>query len=538
MVSRETTVGWFPDSDHIWVITQHLFQKEEVETGLNRAAVYIHDLDSLIKAYNLAPKHNGLPMVSCVIFNELPDLIQTYAGEVKDMLELADTVKVYEVGRESQWIKGSYMYGSLAALIKQSKGIDRTKFIVDLPQDDKQRSVMESLEADIGVAESKVKDKDSKIQELESTIQKLSMRIKDLEATIEHDYRPRESTYTQQLEQLSERLSETGIELEAERRKSYEYSEINKNLNNKSVDDNYTIEALQNKLDKSKSQVAVLQKELENRDSELTSYQKRMHGLLSTAVDGEKYVLLERELQQERDRVEQLNNEVKYASVRVREYEIDNDHLRGQISAMRKGQVTSSILGRTLTLDHYRLKNTDLVYIKVIDDLPYHRLASLMLFEELKLRYHNRVNMVIIKNDEGMDNQFFGGMPLYKDFNDLEQGVDQFRLHPHTTMFTGLDSYESEIDCLYVLDYIKNDDYLLESLARESVMTMVRRASMVKDNQLGLKGIPLTMGKESIYDLTYSPQIDSSTLQSNRHQLLRVRVQDWADRLNIRGIYD
>lgn len=537
MVSRETTVGWFPDSDHIWVITQHLFQKEEVETGLNRSTVYIHDLDSLVKAYEMAPKHNGMPMVSCIIFKELPDAIQTYAGEVKEMLELADTVKVYEVGRDSQWIKGSYSYGTLAALIKQSKGIDRTKFIVDLPQDDKQRSIMESLEADIGVAESKVKDKEIKIKELESTIQKLNMRIKDLEATIEHDYRPREATYKKQIEQLTERLSETGIELEAERRKSYEYSEINKNLNNKSVDDNYTIEALQNKLDKSKSQIAVLQKELENRDSELTSYQKRMHGLLSTAVDGEKYVLLERELQQEKERVAQLNNEVKYASVRVREYEIDNEHLRGQISAMRKGQVTSSILGRTLTLDHYRLKNTDLVYIKVIDDLPYHRLASLMLFEELKERYHNRVNMVIIKNDEGMDNQFFGGMPLYKDFNDLEQGVDKFRLHPHTTMFTGLDSYESEIDCLFVIDYIKNNDYLLESLARESVMTMVRRASMVKDEKLGLKGIPLTMGKESIYDLTYSPQIDSSALQSNRHQLLRVRVQDWADRLNIRGIY-
>lgn len=537
MVERGSSIGWFPDSDHIWVISQHLYQKEEVESGLNRSTIHIKDIDSLIRAFDMAPKHNKEPMVSCVIFNDLPEHIKTSADEVKGILELASSIKVYEVGRTSQWIDGSHEFGNLNALIKMSKGMDRSKFIIDLPVEDKQRSVLESLEADIGVAESKIKDKDAYVKQLNQTVETLERGIMDLEAQIKHEYKPREQKYTQRLDSLKDRLDEVNIELEAERRKSYEYAEINKNLNNKSVDDTYTIEALQNKLEKSKSQVGVLQREIENRDQELSNYQKRMHGILSTAVDGEKYVILERDLQAEQEKVKQYENELKYASVRVREYEIDNEYLRGQISTMRKGQLTSNVLGRTLTLDHYRLKNTDLVYIKVIDNLPYHRLAGQMLFEELLTRYNNRVNMVIIKNDEGMDNQFFDGLPLYKDFNEISQGVNQFRLHPHTTMFTGLDNYESEVDCLYVIDYIKNNDYLLESLARETVMTMVRYPDMVKDGQLGLKGNPLTIGTESIYDLKFNPKIDASTIKTNRHHMLRILVSDWADRLNIRRGY-
>lgn len=525
-------MGFFPDNEPVWVITQHLSQKEDVEQGLNRKTFYIKDLNDLVKAVESAPKINGRTYASLILFKDIPELILNEIEEFIKVFNVEGTVRVYEVGRE-QLVKGSYEFGTLTELLAVAKGVTRTQYINELDPEDKQKNVLTSLEVDLAVLKDNLKVKDKRIGELQEMLEDSLNKIKDYENHLTHEVKQQQRDSKKMLEKTTYELQSAEATLEAERKKAYEYSEINKALNEQSMEDKYTIEALKSKISKMEKVVEVLNNEMEHRDQELADYQMRTHLLYSSSVDGEKYVLLENELQQEKRRYKELEDDLRIANTRYREAMIDIEMMRDQIGKMRKGMITQEVVGRTTILDRRRLTNTDLVYIKVIDNLPYHRLAVSLLFQEIKRRYGGRAKLMIIKNDDGLDKYLYEGLELYKSLDEVDSDVDMFRLHPHTAMFTGIERIEYMVDCIVVVDYVMNNDYVLQSAARESILTMVRNPDMLNDMRLELKGLPLTIGTSSIFNLEYDPLIGKSLVRENRREVLQKKVLAWADRLNI-----
>lgn len=527
-------MGFFPDNEPIWVITQHLSQKEDVEQGLNRKTFYIKDLNDLVKAVESAPKINGRTYASLILFKDIPELILNEIEEFIKVFNVEGTVRVYEVGRE-QLVTGSYEFGTLMELIAVAKGVTRTQYINELDPEDKQKNVLVSLEVELSILKDTIKTKERRITELQGMLEDALNKIKDYENHLTHEVKQQQRDNKKLLEQTKYELQSTEAALDAEQKKSYEYGQINKTLNEQAMEDKYTIEALKSKIAKMEKTIDILNTEMEHRDRELSEYQMRTHQLYSSSVDGEKYVLLENELLQEKRRYKDLEEDLRIANTRYREAMIDIEAMREQISKMRKGMITQEVVGRTTILDRRRLTNTDLVYIKVIDNLPYHRLAVTMLFEEIKKRYGGRAKMVVIKNDDGLDKYLFDGLELYKSMDEVDSGIDIFRLHPHTAMFTGIEKIEYMVDCLVVVDYVMNNDYVLQSAARETILTMVRDADMMYDIRLELKGLPLTMGSASIYNLEYDALIGKSLIRENRREILNKKVLAWANRLNIVG---
>ena len=64
---------------------------------------------------------------------------------------------------------------------------------------------------------------------------------------------------------------------------------------------------------------------------------------------------------------------------------------------------------------------------------------------------------------------------------------------------------------------------------------MVRNYEMINNKLLGLQGSPLTLGFQSIYDLSYDPRIGSAGLPTTRHLYVKEKVGGWASALNIKG---
>lgn len=533
LLKRSEAVAWFPDNEPIWVITASLYKKDELEEGLNRATIYVNSLDRLIEAIESAPKENNEVLASVVIFDDLPDDIKKTISSVVEIFSVMPTVKVYEIGRD-QLVEGSYEFGSTTELIRQAKGMTRSQYIVELNPDDKQTQVLESLEYDLEISKTKSKDLEKVIQEKNEQIEQLHKDIKDLKAQIDLEIKPREREQSKRIEDLEENLRLTNKELEYSRKESFENQQKASKFERELSDRNYHINALENTREVHLRKIATLEEQLDTLDMEMHENSQHYQELLSTSVDGGRYALIQKELETLKLKNKEQLKEINDLHIRLSELTIQKTDLQNTINTMRKGVTTLEVIGRTLDLDHYRLKNTDLVYIKVVESLPYHRLAVLMLFEELEAHYgKDLVDLVIIKNDEGFDKYIFEGFPLYKNYEETELGVNKYRIHPHTTMFTGLEQYESYVSCLFVVDYIQNDDYLLESLAREEVMTMVRYSKDLKDPRLNLRGKPLSLDDQSIYPLSYDSEIASALIQENRHNVLRLRVKEWFNKLHI-----
>ena len=534
VLSRDEAIGHFPENEPIWVITQHLTVKEDVEDSLNRKTVHIKTVNDLIQAIGDAPKMDGDPIASVLIFKDLPESINANLGQVKAVFDVAKTIKIYEIARD-QWNDRAYQYGSLRELAAQAKGLRRSQYIYTLNADDKQKEIMESLEDDIAIEKAKVQDREKEIAELKRQLENVINENRDLQSKLTYDLGPSMKEKDKMILELRSRVSKLDTELDAETRKAYDYSIRNNELMNEQTNSKYTIEALQSKLSKEEQLSDSLRQEIENRDNDIRDSHRRMQEIIASTVDGERVAVIEKDIRKKDQRIMELENELKMVNINVRESEIDNNQLKEQIRLMRNSQKSMEIIGRTTQLDHFNLKKTDLVYIKIVDSLPYFKLAATYLFEELQERYGEQfVNMVIIKQDEGLDDQLFKGIPVVQDFTELDGTTTTYRLHPHATMFTGLDLYESEIDCLFVIDYIQNDDYLLDSLSRKEVMTMVRYPDMIKDHRLGLKGTALSLGPGSIYDLTFRPDIQRSNMRETRHNMVRRSVRQWSDNLNIR----
>lgn len=475
-----------------------------------------------------------MPLASAIVFKDLPESIDKQIGEVKRVFDIAKTVKVYEIARDP-WIERAYKYATLRELVRDAKGLRRSQYIYELDPNDKQKEVLESLEDELSIEKKKYTDKEEELFELKKKMQELTIQKNALEDKLKHQIGPEMKQYESQVEEYRRKVEDIETDLASERRKSYEYSIQNNELQTTLVDNKFLIEALEAKLDKSEQIAEDLRIEIGKRDREIREYTVRMRQLLSTAVDGEMYAVLEHDLQDKEKRIKELETINHNIQVLQKQTELDNDKLKEQVNLMRNSQMAMEIVGRTTQLDHYQLKTTDLVYIKVIHELPYYRLALSMLFNELKERYGtDKVDFVVIKQDEGMDKELYRGWPLITDFNELDGYTRQYRLHPNTTMFTGINKYEDSIDCILVLDFIQNNDYFLDTLARKSVMTMVRYPQDVKDSRLGLEGSPLSIGPGSIYNLEFDDKIYRAQIRETRHNMVRNKVRDWASRLNIK----
>src|SRR5699024_8131675 len=126
-------------------------------------------------------------------------------------------------------------------LVTKSKGVSRSKYIKELEPTDKQKEVLESLEADLAVEKDKKGNKEKEIQALNNLVDELKRQNADLQAQIEYELMPSDKESKRQVEEFRVKLSEMEIELETERRKSYDYNEKNKDLNTQVMDSEYTI---------------------------------------------------------------------------------------------------------------------------------------------------------------------------------------------------------------------------------------------------------------------------------------------------------
>ncbi len=63
-------------------------------------------------------------------------------------------------------------------------------------------------------------------------------------------------------------------------------------------------------------------------------------------------------------------------------------------------------------------------------------------------------------------------------------------------------------------------------------MTMVQASHLVNDI-VGLKGSPLSVDRDSIFNLNFDPNIANSGFVENRHATLMNKVTEWYHKLNI-----
>lgn len=530
--------GAFPEKMEIWLITEHVTYIEEFEEIFHRKPRYIRDLNALIDAVEKSPSYTtsegSFKYASVIFYKAMPSAIVSELSSVIQVLDIVKKLNVYEVEREDKVYEGSHVYGSLRQLEKDYKGLDRTQFIHDLPSEDKQKRVLEDLDAEVTRLRENLEMREENIVRLTKEYKELEKKNNDLKSQIDSEVNIHGKEREKELEETKRELRDIRDELDLAQRNLLQRRQEIQELGDAKFDLEYTRDALENQVTRLKDEVQLKDEDYSSLEEDYRRLQEERADLLLKTSDGERYETMLEELERIRKKLEITEKELRDTRVLFREEELRNLDLQQTIDLQRRGHITEEVMGRTAILDHIRLKNTDLVYIKVVNDLPYHRSAVSSLFRQIDEQYDGKARLMVISYDDGFDKYRYEGMEVYRSLEDVNVRDKMFRLHPNTSMFTGGHEYEDNVELLFVVDYTGGNDYLIQSDAITNVMTMVRYGSMMKDDRLGLTGMPLTIGEDSIYDLKYSRQIAESLMENTRRRIIENKTSVWKDRLNLR----
>src|SRR5699024_471557 len=169
-----------------------------------------------------------------------------------------------------------------------------------------------------------------------------------------------------------------------------------------------------------------------------------------------------------------------YVKHEQRKYEMES--LLDDIHLLREGEENLQSIGRTLNVDKHVFNKLDLVYIKVFDDLPYFRKAAKMFFERLAERYEGTSHLMILRHDDGLDSEYFEGVPLWSKIGDIPEEDKIIRMFPNPYIFTGADKCEKEVEFLMIVEYMKNDEYNAITQSKKKV-TKKERTDKYKKNK-------------------------------------------------------
>lgn len=520
--------GYFPDNKPIWLLTDNLSVKQEIEDGLNRPVILLRTPNDFVE--KLSDVRNGsFADVSVIITETLPTEIQANFSVLVRAMRTLKGLRIAEVGLEDSVFEGAKTFGTVRAMLKFAQEDRREEQIRTLSTDDKTKELIEGLEIDLNAERKKVaKLEEEKVELIEKDKKKLNL-LKDMEGQIKNELLPDVKKYKENWEELQSIVKKLEYELQLEREKSSDYVKEKDFLLHQNKDLELKIKALNRYSEEQEDERKKLLRKIESLQRDLKKAEEDSLNIARSRVDAEAHAQLSTELKKEREGVRKLEAELENVKIELSSKSLVINHKNQEIEELRKGSDVIQTVGMTNILDQCTLERTDVVYIKVFNELPYHRLAIQMLYEQLSEKVSGHSHLAILKVDEGLDNEYFKGIPIYGNLGDVPPEDGVFRLFPNRAMFTDVNRFARNLGLLVVVDYMQNDQYVVKSHAREQYITMVQRSAYI--DQFKLKGSPLSLDPDSIFDIKWDKRISNSSMKENRHDLLRMKVADWVARI-------
>lgn len=521
MVQEKKEKGFFKINEGILLISSNYQEKQQIEDGLNREITRITTLKDLVITINDLSMDAETIRASVIMTKEMPKEIRASLHDVVSLLNVID-VPVFEIGI-GETVDNAKRFGNINDFLSFARVATRKNKISEVT-DKEQQTILEELQVENDTQREKIKELEVERGQLEKDLEAAKGRIETLETNVEHVYKVQLEEAETKVKDLEDRIYDINKTLEIEKQKSSEYRDEKDESLGQLTDMRFTLKSLREKLADKQNELRRIEKRLANQKEENKRLEDEKEKILLARVDAEEHVLLKKELEKKKQEIDILKDTVTRAELEVRKIKYEKDLLTDEIDFLRDGEVNLKEYGRTLKLDKFKFDKTDIVYIKVFEPLPYFRLATRMFFEKLAKKY-KRSHLMILKHDDGQDNLYFEGIPLWSKLKDVPSSDRIFRLFPNSAMFTRADKWAEKVGLLIVVDYIKNNEYVISSIAKERYLSVVRKEQDIEKYEL--KGSPISIEGNTVFDIKHDAKISGSGIQKNRHMMVSNKVDKW-----------
>ena len=528
-------MAYFQDNEQILYLSSDKLEKQEIEDGINRKLDLIRTIESLVEEIEGSVARQGRATI--IVTDTMADEFNMHLSHLVRAFATMDkrVLKIVEIGI-GEVFEGAMTFGDVLSFIEFVRKERRVEYIEEVEAQGtveaaEEGRVLRELLVEVDAAREKVETYEKHLGEKEEELLRVSADYQKLKTTVSHVYEVEKKNLVHEIEKYEEELSELKrvIKIEREKIKDYE-KELGecKSINIGLELDKKSLEGLS---DDRKRENRALTSEMKSYKNQIEKLQNEKIEIIKSRVDAEEHVLLSKELDKERGEKIELEKDFMQLKVENRKKEFDISGLLEDIEELRMGEDDIQTYGRTQKLDEHKFESMNLIYIKVVNDLPYLMSALKEMVKIIKEQFGGRTHVMVLRNDEGLDGMYYDGMQLYGTIGDVREGDENFLLHPTRKMFTGADKFERNVNTLVVLDYIRSPKYYLSTNAFGRVITVVRDSDMIR--KYGLTGTPVSLDSGSLLDIRYDDRIDKADLKQTREAFIRTKVENWLSRIGL-----
>lgn len=524
---------YFKEKEVILYMATDLGDKQLLEDGLNRTLRTVTSLDSLIE--NVEILNNQTGEVSLIVTSKLPTEIRAEIDKVALVMDSTKQsyISIYEIGVKG-YFKRSMKFATINTFIEYARDNRRQTKITEYKgsesqQQREQADLMQEILNELRGFKERTKALEKDITSIQEERDEAQAQMQKMRNEIENVWKIDVENKVYMLDEKQKELDEyervNGLIERQLKDVEYELSEIRRTVVNYKLE----IESYQRFIEGKDENIRNLNEQINSLKRTIDKERRDVEEMLLNKVDSEDLYTLRKALTKERDKNNELNQNLETAQVQLKTNKLIIQDLEQDIENLRKGEVTMETMGRSITLDSCVLKGTNVYYFKFIKDLPYVMSQIHMFAKYLGEKSDDSVHIMTLRNNEGIDRELYQGKSIYAYISDVLVDDKDYLLYPSSKMFTGYDSYDGKVKNLIVLDYIRSNEYYIKSEAVYRVMTVAQRGTDLKKYELA--GLPITLDTDSVMDIVYDRKIRETTMEEVREKILQQKLQKFIDEI-------
>lgn len=474
----------------------------------------LYEIDASEEEIELMNKEEEMKKYSLV--NDKKEEVEEVADEVTE--EVTEEVIEEEVKSEKVPLSLEKKY--------DSHNIDEGEYLFQL----------ERLNNIIGKLDSELK---SNMSELEKSI-KISNKLESEKELLLEDLKAREREINN-LKLQGNKENEVAVDLieELKSREALILSLENdiRNLKTKGVELEIDSTSKKELIKDKNKEIKKLKIDIEELTNMIDSLTVNINSMENSHVSVDKLEELGKVLKDKDIEIASLNDQIRVLKIDIRKTLDEHGFLQEEFEALQKsyrevvasnGKPTELSYNEIFLSDNVR---TSIFYFKVINQPPYFK--SLIQSLNRLITPNGKTLIIIIRELDDISKHFYSGINEYNNLDevDVKLGETVILLKPSKLMLTENEEFYSNYKNIILLDYSRSLKVLIKGL---NVFTIYTYMNEAEKDILGLEGMTLTVGKNSIVDLKYDVGFENDRTGFTKKLFVDKKVKNWLTNLGIR----
>lgn len=512
----------FPSNQKVLIMDGDTTELSIIANNLIPPLIKINDINELVNtvSHRLLEKGNYVTLIiGSTLPNKINDAFNNIIQLVNDLNTADDNfrnaVMVIRIGKEDE---GAFD-NTIATFDDVDEFIDNLDLLtvsglssehIDIDKDTK--ALINRLETSLGKHKAKIEDLQKQKDDLERTNQRINDELSSV--------RTAKEVAEQKMEQARQ-LKEEALKKENATKEHIESLErIIENNAQEAKKLNYQNATLQTEKDsqdkiitEQNAKINMLNQEIDDLNKEKERLQLDNEDLIDQQSELQSINKYKRNNQLLQDEIKDLKHEKNELNSNIVLLKHDNKQLEERLSRFREGENDEIATGVNYHLPIIELKQTDVIYFKILREPNYFGTIIDFLFSQLVSILNTKKassQLVILRRDEGIDDDLYPNVKIVDDLSSLIEPNQVSRLLPNKRMSRNSKVFENNNDLLFVLDYLNSKEIYVNTGGINFNAVVTHTLNEYKRS--GLKGKSINVDKQtSLIDLTPIKEFKNGT---------------------------